>query len=109
MTDVVPHALTEVASGAPIDVDPRKAVSARTLAREQFLVTAGQVAAGAGNLAFALLMVRVLDRRGFTHLAVFLASYLLIHLPGTSFGAGTALRFNCLPGSPSTLGESTRP
>jgi O-antigen/teichoic acid export membrane protein len=65
--------------------------SARTIAREQVLVTGGQLVAGVGNLLFALVMARVLDRREFTELATFLVCYLLLHLPGASFGAASAL------------------
>ena len=63
----------------------------RTLAREQALVTGAQLAAGAGNLVFALVMARVLAPDAFTDFAAFLACYLLLHLPAAGLGAGGAL------------------
>jgi uncharacterized membrane protein len=76
---------------APPQPPSAVALTSRAIAREQVLVTGGQLVAGAGNLAFALVMARVLDHRAFTQLAAFLVCYLLLHLPGASFGAASAL------------------
>jgi hypothetical protein len=78
--------MTQVAVGtAPV------ALGRRSLAREQVLVTGAQLAAGAGNLVFALVMARVLAPAAFTDFAAFLACYLLLHLPAAGLGAGGAL------------------
>ena len=61
------------------------------LAGEQLAVAAGQLGAGAGNLAFALVAARVLAPEAFAELAAFLALYLLIHVPAGSLSAGSAL------------------
>jgi hypothetical protein len=65
--------------------------SARAALREQGLVAAGQILAGVGNLAFAFVVVRILDPASFAAVAVFLALYLLIHVPARSLEAGGAL------------------
>ena len=62
------------------------------LGGEQVGVAAGQFAAGAGNLAFALAAARVLDPRGFARLSVFLSLYLVISLPSMSLTAATAIQ-----------------
>ena len=62
------------------------------LGGEQVGVAAGQFAAGAGNLAFALVAARVLDPRGFARLSVFLGLYLVLSLPSMSLTAATAIQ-----------------
>jgi uncharacterized membrane protein/O-antigen/teichoic acid export membrane protein len=59
--------------------------------REQAAVAGGQVAAGVGNLAFALVMARFLAPGSFAQLASFLALYTVLGLPGTSISAVAAL------------------
>lgn len=59
--------------------------------RAQLTVTGGQLAAGAGNLAFALVLAR-LSPRDYAQVAAFLAAYLLIHVPLVSLTADSALR-----------------
>jgi len=61
-------------------------------AREQALVAGAQIASGAGNLAFAVVAARLLSPGAFASLAVFLALYLVVHVPASSLSAGTALR-----------------
>lgn len=68
-----------------------RARAVRRLTGEQLAVASGQLAAGVGNLAFALLAARVLAPGAFAELAAFLALYLLIHVPAGSLGAGSAL------------------
>ncbi|HEY1539672.1 MAG TPA: hypothetical protein VGF63_09765, partial [Solirubrobacteraceae bacterium] len=63
----------------------------RRFVREQGLVAAAQMAAGAGNLAFALVAARLLAPGPFAQLVAFLALYLLIHVPASSLSAGSAL------------------
>jgi O-antigen/teichoic acid export membrane protein len=60
-------------------------------AREQALVAGAQIASGAGNLAFAVVAARLLAPGAFASLAVFLALYLLVHVPASSLSAGSAL------------------
>ncbi len=60
-------------------------------AREQAAVAGGQVAAGIGNLAFALVMARFLAPGSFAQLASFLALYTVLSMPGTSISAVAAL------------------
>lgn len=86
-------AVTE-ATGTPVASRPVPAASGSRLGREQLTVAAGQFAAGAGNLAFALAAARVLDPSGFARLSVFLGLYLVLSLPATSVTAATALRPN---------------
>lgn len=64
---------------------------ARGALREQALVAGGQILAGVGNLAFAFAAVRILDPGSFAAVAVFLAVYLLIHVPARSLEAGAAI------------------
>jgi hypothetical protein len=64
----------------------------RRLAVEQLTVAGGQLAAGAGNLLFALVAARVLAPGAFAELAAFLALYLVIHVPAASLSAGSALQ-----------------
>lgn len=63
----------------------------RDTTREQLLVTAGQLTAGVGNLAFSLVAARLLEPRDFAQLTAFLSLYLLVHLPTGSLSAGGAL------------------
>jgi O-antigen/teichoic acid export membrane protein len=60
-------------------------------AREQATVGGGQVVAGAGNLAFALVMAHLLAPGSFAQLASFLALYTVLSMPGTSISAVAAL------------------
>ncbi|HEX9531089.1 MAG TPA: hypothetical protein VF954_08115, partial [Acidimicrobiales bacterium] len=59
--------------------------------REQWSVAGGQLAAGAGNLAFVLLLARILPPHAFAQITAWLALFLLVNLPATSLGAGAAL------------------
>ena len=70
---------------------PGEPAGGRRIAAEQALVAGGQLAAGLGNLAFALVAARLLEPRGFAQLAAFLALYLLVHVPASSLSAGSAL------------------
>jgi O-antigen/teichoic acid export membrane protein len=63
----------------------------RAIAREQTIVMSGQLAAGVGNLLYAVLMARLLTPAGFTDLAAFLVLYLLLNLPAAGLGASGAL------------------
>jgi hypothetical protein len=86
-----------VTQAAPVAVGRSPvAIGRRTLAREQVLVAGAQLVAGAGNLVYALVMARVLAPRAFTHLAAFLAVYLLLHLPAAGLGAGGAVAGNAV-------------
>lgn len=58
--------------------------------RDQFVVTGGQLAAGVGNLLYALVLARVAGA-DYALVVAFLAAYLLIHVPLSSLSAGTAL------------------
>lgn len=60
-------------------------------ARDQAVVAAGQVTAGVGNMAFALVMARFLVPGAFAQLASFLALYSLLSLPGSSISAVASL------------------
>jgi O-antigen/teichoic acid export membrane protein/4-amino-4-deoxy-L-arabinose transferase-like glycosyltransferase len=70
---------------------PLRSASVWAALREQATVATGQLAAGVGNMVFALVMARTLAPAGFAELAAFLALYLLIHLPARSLGAATTL------------------
>jgi uncharacterized membrane protein len=59
--------------------------------RDQILVATGQVGAGVGNMAFALVMARLLSPGSFAELASFLALYTVLSLPGASISAAAAL------------------
>lgn len=63
----------------------------RRFAKPQLVVAAGQVAAGVGNLAFALVAARLLAPRAYADLVAFLSLYLLLHLPAASLSAAGAL------------------
>lgn len=78
---------------APAQPQPRRAAPPRHrgLALEQVGVLGGQLAAGVGNLAFSLAMVRLLEPGAFAALASFGALYLLLNMPMTSLTAGSAL------------------
>lgn len=64
----------------------------RRIAAEQIAVAAAQLAAGAGNLAFAMVAARLLPPGDFARLSAFLALWLLLHLPAGSLSAGAAVR-----------------
>ncbi|HVX20963.1 MAG TPA: glycosyltransferase family 39 protein [Acidimicrobiales bacterium] len=59
--------------------------------RDQMVVAGGQLAAGAGNMAFALLLARVLSPGAFAQVASFLAIYLLLSMPASAVTAAAAL------------------
>ena len=61
----------------------RPAPISRVVARHSGVVGA-QVLAGVGNLAFAIAAVHLLAPSGYSHLAAFLAAYLLINTPAAS-------------------------
>lgn len=63
----------------------------RAAARIHIGIGAAQIAAGVGNLAFVLLIARILDARDFALVAAFVAGHTLLHLPGVALGAGTAV------------------
>jgi 4-amino-4-deoxy-L-arabinose transferase-like glycosyltransferase len=84
---------------SPRVVAPRR----RPLAIEQLGVLGGQIGAGIGNLAFSLVMVRLLDPGAFAALASFGALYLLLTMPAMSLTAGSALD----PGLELRLGRLT--
>lgn len=77
--------------GRPAAVLRAAARPGRRLVREQGLVAGAQLAAGVGNLAFALIAARLLAPGAFAQLVAFLALYLLIHVPASSLSAGSAL------------------
>ena len=58
---------------------------------DQFRIGAAQLTAGVGNLAFSLLLARLLAPGAFAQVSAFLALYLLLHLPATSLVAGGAV------------------
>jgi O-antigen/teichoic acid export membrane protein len=68
-------------------------VPATTRARvsEQLLVASGQLAAGALNLLFVLVVARMLTPAAFAVLAAFLALFLLLQLFSESISSGSAL------------------
>ncbi len=59
--------------------------------RDQATVAAGQIAAGVGNMAFSLIMARILSPGTFAQFATFLALYLLLSMPGSAVTAAAAL------------------
>lgn len=63
----------------------------RQLAEEQLLGVASQGLAGAGNLGFALIAVRLLGQAEFATLATFLALYLLLMMPALGLSASTSI------------------
>jgi len=85
--------MSAVATPAPSReaVTRHRPAGTRTLLREQSVVAAGQLAAGAGNLLFALLAARVLGTGAFAELAVFLALFLVVHVPLSALSAGSAV------------------
>lgn len=65
--------------------------AARRAGGDQLVMALGQLGAGAGNLAFTLVMARVLAPGAFAQLTAFLALYLLVNLPMASITAGATL------------------
>jgi hypothetical protein len=59
--------------------------------RDQVRVASGQLAAGLGNMAFALVAARLLAPGSFAELASFLALYTVLSLPGSSISAAAAM------------------
>ena len=81
----------ELVAEAVAPAAPAASVTARRATGEQALVASGQLLAGAGNLAFAFVMARLLAPAAFSQLASFLALYALVSLPATSLSAAGAL------------------
>src|ERR1700722_3722722 len=59
--------------------------------RDQVMVTSGQLVAGLGNMAFSLLVARLLAPGMFAQFASFLALYLILSMPGSAISAAAAL------------------
>ena len=55
------------------------------------MVTSGQLAAGVGNMAFSLLVARLIAPGMFAQFASFLALYLILSMPGSAISAAAAL------------------
>ena len=51
----------------------------------------GQLAAGVGNLLYAVVLARVLDPGDYSQVVAFLAIYVLLHVPAAAFSAAGAL------------------
>ncbi len=83
--------LTEAPVLEPVVGPAPPSPTKKRMGGEQLGVAAGQMAAGVGNLVFALIAAHVLDASGFAHLSVFLGLYLVLSLPATSLSAATAL------------------
>lgn len=71
------------------DATPR--TSATSSVGAQLAAACGQLAAGAGNLVFALICARLLEPRAFARLAAFLALYVLMHVVAGSVSPGAAI------------------
>lgn len=72
-------------------VQTRLPSGVRGAAQDQAVVAGGQIAAGIGNMLFALVMARLLLPGAFAQLAAFLALYNLLSLPGSSISAVASL------------------
>ncbi len=83
--------LTEAPVLEPVVGPAPPSPTKKRMGGEQLGVATGQMAAGVGNLVFALIAAHVLDASGFAHLSVFLGLYLVLSLPATSLSAATAL------------------
>lgn len=59
--------------------------------RPQLTVMSGQLAAGVGNLLFAVVLARVLDPGEYAGMVAFLALYVLLHVPAVALSAAGAL------------------
>ncbi|MFZ0251167.1 MAG: glycosyltransferase family 39 protein [Acidimicrobiales bacterium] len=59
--------------------------------RDQMMVTSGQLVAGLGNMAFSLLVARLIAPGMFAQFASFLALYLILSMPGSAISAAAAL------------------
>ena len=68
----------------------RLPVSAAAI-RDQILVASGQLVAGLGNMAFSLLVARLIAPGMFAQFASFLALYLILSMPGSAISAAAAL------------------
>jgi O-antigen/teichoic acid export membrane protein len=60
-------------------------------AKDQVLVVSGQLVAGLGNMAFSLLVARLIAPGMFAQFASFLALYLILSMPGSAISAAAAL------------------
>ena len=77
---------TEVVErAAPAPAGTRHAVRAHVPA------LAGQAAAGAGNLVFAVFAAKLLGPDDYSDVVAFLALYLLLHVPASALSAAGAL------------------
>ena len=65
--------------------------SVGVVARPQLTVIGAQLAAGIGNLAFAVLAARLLAPDGYAQFVTFLALYVLLHVPALALSAAGAL------------------
>ena len=59
--------------------------------RDQIMVTSGPLVAGLGNMAFSLLVARLIAPGMFAQFASFLALYLILSMPGSAISAAAAL------------------
>ena len=75
------------------DVGAPRLLAPRALAavRAQMGVAGAQWLSGLGNLAFAVLVARLLSPGAFAGFGAFLGAYVLLHLPAAGLGAGAAL------------------
>ncbi|HEY2215023.1 MAG TPA: hypothetical protein VGH31_08210, partial [Acidimicrobiales bacterium] len=78
--------MTIVADKIPLQSRPSSKA-----ARDQIVVAGGQIAAGIGNMAFSLVMARLLTPGAFAQMVSFLALYLILSMPGTAITAAIAL------------------
>ena len=69
----------------------RAPTPSKAAVRDQVVVASGQIAAGLGNMAFSLVMARILAPGTFAQFASFLALYLLLSMPGSAVSAVAAL------------------
>jgi O-antigen/teichoic acid export membrane protein len=86
-------------------VSDRVPAPVRRGAKDQLAVAAGQLLAGAGNLSFSLVAVRLLSPGAYAQLSVFLALYLVVNLPTLSLSAIAALSPDAAPGLRRGLGR----
>jgi hypothetical protein len=82
--------VTTLDRAAPIEAT-RAAPSVRPALRAHIPALAGQAAAGAGNLVFAVCAAKILGAVDYAHVASFLSLYLLLHVPAAALSAAGAL------------------
>lgn len=73
------------------DVTLGRLAPVRSAIRPQLTVMGGQLAAGLGNLLFAVVMARVLAPGEYADVVSFLALFVLLHVPGVALSAAGAL------------------